>query len=104
MARAALLLGMRQRLKGAAFQAVVVELIMIEDLEGAIIAAWERGDTNWQALLSQWVQTTALVRLKHIKRSSPERLTASTPSLLVRAREAAGVALMCVCMYVCAYD
>ena len=51
---------------------------MIAILEDAIVGYAKRKDHRWLALLSQWLQAIGVLRLRHITRSYPLRVTGST--------------------------
>ena len=59
-------------------QAVVAEPGMIPFLEAGIITAAEHNNPEWMALLANWLCAVGCLRHRHITKSSPQRLSAST--------------------------
>ena len=59
-------------------QAVVAEPGMLPFLEAGIITAAEHNNPEWMALLANWLCAVGCLRHRHITRSSPQRLSAST--------------------------
>ena len=59
-------------------QATCAEPAMVAKLEEAIEEMQKQGDPSWLGLLSQWLQAIGVLRLKHIKRSTPLKITNST--------------------------
>ena len=59
-------------------QATCAEPAMVAKLEEAIEKMQKQGNPSWLGLLSQWLQAIGVLRLKHIKRSTPMKLTSST--------------------------
>ena len=59
-------------------QAVVAEPGMIPFLEAGIITASEHNNPEWMALLANWLCAVGCLRHRHITKSTPQRLSAST--------------------------
>ena len=59
-------------------QATCAEPAMVAKLEEAIVEMQEQGNPGWLGLLTQWLQAIGVLRLKHIKRTTPVKMTMST--------------------------
>ena len=65
----------RRRPRG---QAACVEPGMVRALEYAIVNKYESNSPSWVGLLGAWLMTFGGLRLRHLKRSTPVRLTETT--------------------------
>jgi hypothetical protein len=59
-------------------QAACAKPAMVARLEEVIEKMQRQGDSKWLGLLSQWLQAIGVLRLEHIKKSTPLKLTNST--------------------------
>ena len=59
-------------------QAVVAEPGMIAFLERGIVAAADHNNPEWMALLANWLCAIGCLRHRHLTKSTPQRLSAST--------------------------
>ena len=59
-------------------QAYCAEPTMVEALEAAVVRYQAADDPRWLALLSAWLHAVGLIRMKHLLRSEPLKVTGST--------------------------